>query len=259
MTARRRCGRRACRRTTRLTEPSSGPMKAIWAACRSRRACAGVGAAPPVRPARKSDLQHLAEGEAEADERAERADVEQRHDPGVACAAAPRRIALGLAVWWSRLSMKSAAPTRGDGDQRRGRRRRRPRVRRLPTRGDDEQADELDDRDADVAAAGVEPERPALEPLRVEGVDVRHRRGEVAAADAGERRDEQERRVASARVDHAATSVSTVGIEQQQRADDRPVAAAERGPAPTCRAAAARRRRASARRRGGTCRPASMP
>ena len=53
--------------------------------------------------------------------------------------------------------------------------------------GQHEQADELDRRDAEVAAAGVDAERPALEPVRVEGVDVRHRGGEVAAADAGER------------------------------------------------------------------------
>jgi len=41
------------------------------------------------------------------------------------------------------------------------------------------------DRDADVAAARVQAQRPALQPLRVEGVDVGHGRGEVAAARPG--------------------------------------------------------------------------
>ena len=61
---------------TRDSEPSSGPMNAIWAACSD--ACA---AALPA--CGEVDLQHLAEREREADERAEGADVEQRDHPGV--------------------------------------------------------------------------------------------------------------------------------------------------------------------------------
>ena len=49
------------------------------------------------------------------------------------------------------------------------------------------QPGQLHDRDADVAAARVKAQRPALQPLRVEGVDVGHRGREVAAAHAGER------------------------------------------------------------------------
>ena len=54
---------------------------------------------------------------------------------------------------------------------------------------DDRESGQLDDRDADVAAARVEAERPALLPQREEGVDVGHGGGEVAAADAGQQAD----------------------------------------------------------------------
>src|SRR6185369_5397893 len=57
--------------------------------------------------------------------------------------------------------------------------------------GDDEQPDELDHRNPDVAAAGVDAQRPALEPLRIERVDVGHRRREIAATEARQRRAHQ--------------------------------------------------------------------
>ena len=61
--------------TGRISEPSSGPRKVSAAALTGVRELVG-----------ELHLQHLAEGEAEADERAEGADVEQRHDPGLASA-----------------------------------------------------------------------------------------------------------------------------------------------------------------------------
>ncbi len=63
---------------------------------------------------------------------------------------------------------------------------------------DDDRDDELCDGCPEVAAGGIEAERPALLPLRVEVGDVRHRAGEVAAAEAGEgRRERAARRTAS--------------------------------------------------------------
>ena len=92
---------------------------------------------------------------------------------------------------------------------------------------DDDRHDHLHDGDAEVAAGGVEAERLALLRLGEEERDVRHRRGEVAAAEAGERRareQDAERRVRAA----ARPTASADGRdEQQQRGDDRPVAAAE--------------------------------
>ena len=130
-------------------------------------------------------LQDLAEGEAEPDERAERADVQHRHDPGV---RVPAGVAHGAPVV-ADLRQVVHVQRRGQGgqdderdvdagDEARGGR---------AGGGEHQQPDELDDGDAEVAAAGVDAERPALEPLRVERVDVGHRGGEVAAADAGAR------------------------------------------------------------------------
>lgn len=53
-------------------------------------------------------------------------------------------------------------------------------------RGEDGEPGELDGGDAEVAAARVDAECPALQVLRVEGVDVGHGGGEVAAAEATE-------------------------------------------------------------------------
>ena len=151
----------------------------------------------------------------------------------------------------------SAATDGGEHDQRDVDRRAASRGCAGAGGGDDEQADQLDRRHADVAAAGVEPERPALLPLRVEGVDVRHRRGEVAAADPG-------RRPRPTR-----TPVGRAGLETTAASDrrDRAAAARERSsscarrtaPPRTCRAAAAPRRPASGTRRSRNLPAASTP
>jgi len=58
--------------------------------------------------------------------------------------------------------------------------------------GHDQRNQDLHRRDAEVAQPGVDAESRALQTLREEGVDVRHRAGKVAAADAGEQRHELE-------------------------------------------------------------------
>ena len=55
-----------------------------------------------------------------------------------------------------------------------------------------ERHQELHDADAEVAEAGVERQRVALLRLREEEGDVGHRRGEVAAAEAAQQRQDQE-------------------------------------------------------------------
>ena len=108
-----------------------------------------------------------------------------------------------------RLSMPARRAERGQHDQRQVDRRHQPGVRGAGG-GQHRQADQLHRGDAEVAAAGVEPERPALEPLRVEQVDVRHRGGEVAAADAGQAGQHHQRGVGDARA-RAATAIGTAG------------------------------------------------
>ena len=85
---------------------------------------------------------------------------------------------------------------------------------------------ELRDRGAEVAAGGVEPERPALLLLREEVGDVGHRTGEVAAADAAEGGDEQQHRERGLGVGHH-DAEQRGGDEQEAGRDDRPVASAE--------------------------------
>ena len=109
---------------------------------------------------------------------------------------------------------------------------------------DDERHRELHRGGAEVAARRVEAERAALLLLRVEERDVRHRRGEVAAADAGERRDREQDREAELGVLHG----------DRERDGRRRAAAARRrwsscgrrrsGPR-TCTGCAASRRRGS--------------
>ena len=97
--------------------------------------------------------------------------------------------------------MNSAAHGRGDDDQRDVDGEDQPGVVGAGG-GQHGEADELHGGDADVAAAGVEAERPALQALRVEGVDVGHRRREVAAADAGDGGDREQRAERDARLEH---------------------------------------------------------
>ena len=88
--------------------------------------------------------------------------------------------------------------------------------------------DQLDHRHADVAAACVQTQRPALQPLRVERVDVGHRRCEVSTAQARERRDDHEGGVGRVGPLHHPQRQQR-RYQEQQRADDRPVASAEFG------------------------------
>ena len=95
-----------------------------------------------------------------------------------------------------------------------------------PGAADEHRQQQLDDRDARVAAGRVQAERGALAVGRVEEVDVRHRAGEVAAAEAGGRRDQAEHPVRRARVLHRDREQQRRD-QQQPGADHRPVAAAE--------------------------------
>lgn len=92
--------------------------------------------------------------------------------------------------------------------------------------GDDDRHDELRDRGAEVAARGVESVRVAVLCGRVEERDVRHRAGEVAAAEAGEGGDEQEHAERSCGVRHR-DGEADAGDEQHGGRDDGPVATAE--------------------------------
>ena len=91
---------------------------------------------------------------------------------------------------------------------------------------DDDRHGELRDRRAEVAAGGVEAERPALLLLREEVRDVRHRAGEVTAADAAEGSDEQQH--AERRLGVGDDDAEQDGRDEQEpRRHDGPVATAE--------------------------------
>ncbi len=193
-------------------------MNAIWAACSD--ACA-----PTLTACGEVDLQHLAEREREADERAERADVEQRDHPGVAL---PQDHAHGRQVDPVLLQVVHVERGADPGDRQRDQvDRAHPIGLPVADGGDDEQADELDHRHPDVAAACVDAQRPALEPLRVERVDVGHRRREIATAEAGQRRAHQirpQRQAGVCQQPHRPDSRD----QQHERREHGPVAAAER-------------------------------
>ena len=95
-----------------------------------------------------------------------------------------------------------------------------------PGAADDDGQEELDQRDTEVAAGGVEAQRGALLGRGVEEVDVGHRAGEVAAAEAGRGGDEAEHPVRRLRSLHGVREAERRD-EQQRRADHRPVAATE--------------------------------
>ncbi len=130
-----------------------------------------------------------------ADEGPERPDVEERHDPRLRVL---ERLDVGRLVG---LGLAQAVHVEV-GEQRREDDERHPHEAGVGhvdvvhgqlhggcrDADDDHQRDEqLGDRDAHVAAGRVESEREALVLLGIEERDVRHRRGEVAAADAGRR------------------------------------------------------------------------
>ena len=170
-------------------------------------------------------LQDLPEREAEADEGPERADVEERQHPGVRVV---RDVAQRAPVVAGRGQVVHRPPGRPGGHEHE---RDVGRDEHAGVRGADgrehQQAGELHDGDAEVATPGVDAEGPALEALGVEGVDVGHRGGEVAAAHARDGRDDQERPERDARLEHDERQQQR--HEQQQRADDGPVAPAEAG------------------------------
>ena len=137
------------------------------------------------------------------------------------------------------LSMNKTAHERGDHDQRDVDPDHHLRVVNA-LGGQHPEADQLDRGHTEVAARRVEAERPALEPGRVEVVDVGHRGGEVATADAGECAEEDQRveagvahedlRVRRDRVTRAQHQREHDGRHQQQAGrDDGPVATAELG------------------------------
>ena len=86
--------------------------------------------------------------------------------------------------------------------------------------------DDLRQPDAEVAHAGVEPQRRALQPLRVEEADVGHAGREVARPEPAEQGDRREHRVVGAGVLHG--EADPCGRQQQhRRAPHREVAPAE--------------------------------
>ena len=105
----------------REIEPSSGPRNAICAACSD--ACAAVSP-----PARKLICSTWPNAKREADERAERADVEEAHHPGVLVAQRlDQRTEVGLLV--AQVVHEERGAEGGQRDQRPGRWRRRSRAR----------------------------------------------------------------------------------------------------------------------------------
>ena len=168
----------------------------------------------------------LGEDAGEADERAEGSDVEQGEQPQVRLAerrGGAREVGLG----GGQVVHVARRAEHGEQDERHPDPAGERQVEgRGGADGDDDRHDELGDGRAEVAAGGVEPERPALLALRVEEGDVRHRAGEVAAAEAGEGRDAQQHRERRLRVADADREGDR-GQQQQARGDDRPVAAAD--------------------------------
>ncbi len=81
--------------------------------------------------------------------------------------------------------------------------------------------------DADIAARGIQAERPALHAIGIEERNVGHARGEVAAAETRRRR--YEKHQPKRRVGLGDEISERDGRDEQHRgAEDRPVAAAER-------------------------------
>ena len=94
--------------------------------------------------------------------------------------------------------------------------------------GDHQQSHDLDHRDAEVAAARVQTQRPTLVAAREERGDVGHRRGEVPAPDPGRGTDQQENPQRRARLLHEVPGQQRRD-EQHRRAEHRPVPPAEPG------------------------------
>ena len=170
-----------------------------------------------------------------ADERAERADVEERHHPGVLVLQRPRSCSRGAGLGAREVVHEEPRGDRGDHGEGGVEVARALEVEaRLAgldqpedaRAADDDRQEELDDRDAEVAAGRVEAERHPLLLRRVEEVDVGHRAGEVAAAEARRRGDQAEHPVRRLRVLHSPGEQQR-RHQQRERAHDGPVAAAE--------------------------------
>ena len=171
-----------------------------------------------------------------ADERAEGAGVEQAHDP-VVLALEDHRL-LGKRGFRARDVVHAEPGGDGCGDDERHPDEtrvlqpeiasirellRRAAERAEHAHGDHERHDELDRAHAKVAETGIEAERTSLLRLGEEKADVRHRGGEVAAAEAAEQRQQQKHPVRRARVLHGEPDADRRDQERGGR---------DRGPAP---------------------------
>ena len=210
---------------------AGSPSPAVARGRRSgRRAATACAALWP--PARKFDLQHLAERERETDERSEGADVEQAASPRSAGSDSTCRIVASVSTAVAQVVHESAAPipaiaisTRYIAHT--------PYGWRLPTVAITSRPISWMTGTPMLPPPALTAERPALEPLRIKRVDVGHRRREVAAARPGQGRDIRKCHIRQPgmRQHHM---VSTRRDQQQQRAEHRPVAAAEFRGAQTC-------------------------
>ena len=185
----------------------------------------GAGEGDIGRLLRELGLQQRREGGRVADEGAEGADVEEGDQPGVVDAQRP---AICRQVGDRGVEVVHGAPGQDGRDEGQWH---EDQASALEVDAgadrDDERDDHLDDPGAEVAAGGVEPQRLALLRLRIEEGDIRHRGGEVAAAEAGECGAGEKHAI---RLLGRDTPGEGKGRQQQQEAgDDRPVAPAEAG------------------------------
>lgn len=139
---------------------------------------------------RELGLQQGGEDAGVPDEGAERADVQERDGPGVTVASSAGE---GAVVGLRPGQVVHAAP--GEQGRQQGERDEHQTSALeacAGTHDDDGRHRQLDDAGAEVAAGCIEPQRLSLLRLGEEEGDVRHRRGEVAAAKAGEGGAEQQ-------------------------------------------------------------------
>ena len=160
----------------------------------------------------EAGLQYLGERECEADERAVAAQVEQREQPGVASGDHrgkdhPQTPQLDAVL---RDVVHRQRRAEAGGDQQHQIQAAHPKRLPIADRGDDHQADDLHHRYTEVADTAGQPQRDALEPVRIEGVGVACRGREIASAHSRQSRAHQIRPQRQPRVG-----------QQHHRADDR--------------------------------------
>ncbi len=140
-------------------------------------------------------LDHQRQRERVADERPEGADVENRHDPGMAVAQGCR-VGLGVRLGLSEAVHVKPGSRRGDDDQRHPHQAGVGQVHLVLWQlhggarhayDDRERNEQLRDRYAEVAAGGIEPESEALPPHGVEEEMLAIEDEKLAAAEAGRR------------------------------------------------------------------------